>query len=324
MTSELVESALAHHRRRFLLALAMIPLSWIPPDRLPAALLVLMPGRYLNFGALTFVALLIGLLGSRRAALEPPGAAFLSCGLLARRPQHAVGVPRTPSQHPLSESRQAAADRLDGRCRAARRRRMEEQRQRAKSKEPSHPSHPLHPLHLSHLLHLFLLSLVVLMTMHQHGELSGAHFHDRTNDVFFADIARGPGVLLVAGDLHLIQLRTRRPVLLDTGALDTVMYSLETGAPMQRMLRDIYGLDLLQSSARRRWCGPDSGALAPRHLGTVLAGTSGARSGAISASRRSSRTRTGRCSCLSRLRAGACCSMTFQALKADILSALQA
>ncbi len=119
---------------------------------------------------------------------------------------------------------------------------MEEQRARAKSEEPSHPSHPLHPLHLSH---LFLLSLVVLMTMHQHGELSGAHFHDRTNDVFFADIARGPGVLLVAGDLHLIQLRTRRPVLLDTGALDTVMYSLETGAPMQRMLRDIYGLDLL-------------------------------------------------------------------------------
>ena len=82
------------------------------------------------------------------------------------------------------------------------------------------------------------------MTMHQHAERSGAHFNDRTNDVFFADIAAGPGVLLVAGDLHLIQLRTRRPILLDTGALDTVMYSLETGAAMQRMLRDIYGLDL--------------------------------------------------------------------------------
>ncbi len=82
------------------------------------------------------------------------------------------------------------------------------------------------------------------MTMHQHAEQSGAHFSDRTNDVFFADIAARPGVLLVAGDLHLIQLRTRRPVLLDTGALDTVMYSLETGAAMQRMLREIYGLDL--------------------------------------------------------------------------------
>jgi hypothetical protein len=91
---------------------------------------------------------------------------------------------------------------------------------------------------------LAVLGLVVVMTLYQHAERSGAHFNDRTNDVFFADIAARPGVLLVAGDLHLIQLRTRRPVLLDTGALDTVMYSLETGAAMQRMLRDIYGLDL--------------------------------------------------------------------------------
>ena len=37
---------------------------------------------------------------------------------------------------------------------------------------------------------------------------------------------------------------TRRPVLVDSGALDTVMYSLETGAAMQRILREAYGLDL--------------------------------------------------------------------------------
>jgi hypothetical protein len=85
---------------------------------------------------------------------------------------------------------------------------------------------------------------VILMTMHQHAEQSGAHFNDRTNDVFFADVAARSGVLLVAGDLYLVQLRTRRPVLLDAGALDTVMYSLETGAAMQRILRDVYGLDL--------------------------------------------------------------------------------
>src|SRR5687767_7901187 len=46
-----------------LLALIMIPISWIPPDRLPSALLVLMPGRYLNYGAFTFVAMIVGLLG---------------------------------------------------------------------------------------------------------------------------------------------------------------------------------------------------------------------------------------------------------------------
>ena len=65
-----------------LLAIAMVPLSWIPPDELPSALLVLMPGRYLNFGALVFVALLIGLLGSCRAVWSRLVLLFLSCGLL--------------------------------------------------------------------------------------------------------------------------------------------------------------------------------------------------------------------------------------------------
>ena len=221
------------------MALAMIPLSWIPPDRLPAALLVLMPGRYLNFAAMTFVALIFGLLASRRQLWSSLVLLFLTCGLLAGDQsmlweflQRHHGIRYQSHVRPLHVIWMASAALLAGAA-------WKSRQQRAKSEVPSHPSHPLH------LSHLLLLSLVVLMTMHQHGELSGAHFHDRTNDVFFADIARAPGVLLVAGDLHLIQLRTRRPVLLDTGALDTVMYSLETGGPMQRMLRDIYGLDLL-------------------------------------------------------------------------------
>ena len=66
-----------------LVALVMIPISWIPPERLPAALLVLMPGRYLNFGAMTFVALLIGLLASRRELWSRLVLLFVTCGLLA-------------------------------------------------------------------------------------------------------------------------------------------------------------------------------------------------------------------------------------------------
>ena len=61
----------------------MIPLSWIPPDRLPAALLVLMPGRYLNFAAMTFVALIFGLLAGRRQLWSSLVLLFLTCGLLA-------------------------------------------------------------------------------------------------------------------------------------------------------------------------------------------------------------------------------------------------
>ena len=87
-----------------LLSVAMVPLSWIPPDRLPSALLVLMPGRYLNFGALTFVAMLIGLLGSCRAIWSRLVLLFLSCGLLVTSRSMLVGVSRASSQHSVSDS----------------------------------------------------------------------------------------------------------------------------------------------------------------------------------------------------------------------------
>ena len=235
-----------------LLALLMIPLSWIPPERLPSALLVLMPGRYLNFAAMTFVALLIGLLASRRQLWYRIVLLLLTCGLLAG--DHSMlweflerhhGVHYQSHVRPLHIVWMATAALL-ARTWWERREHLEGTGQTAESRSAPHLSHLLHPLHLSHLV---LLALIVLMTLHQHDELSGAHFNDRTNDLFFADIARGPGVLLIAGDLRLVQLRTRRAVLLDTGALDTVMYSLETGAAMQRMLREIYGLDLLHPPA---------------------------------------------------------------------------
>jgi len=69
-------------------------------------------------------------------------------------------------------------------------------------------------------------------------------FRDRTNDTLFAHAARGRGLLLTGGDLHLIQLRTRRPVLLDGGGLDGLAYALEAGPEMDRILRNVYGIDL--------------------------------------------------------------------------------
>lgn len=219
-----------------LLALALIPLSWIPPERLPAALLVMMPGRYLNFGAMTFVAVLAGLIASRRDLWSRFLLLFLSAGLLLG--DHSMLWEFLEHHHqlryespirPLYVVWLSAAALLTGSLWSAR------------ESGASQPLRVSHPLRVSQLL---LLGSVVLMTLHQDAGRSGAHFSDRTNDVFFADVASHPGVLLVAGDLHLIQLRTRRPVLLDTGALDTVMYSLETGGSMQRILREVYGLDL--------------------------------------------------------------------------------
>jgi hypothetical protein len=223
-----------------LLALMMIPISWIPPEKLPSALLVLMPGRYLNFAALTFVAMLIGLLASRPELWSRLVLLFLSCGLLAGSRsmlweflEHHHNIQLQLEVRPMQIVWLSAAALLAGAFWT-----------RWKHDQPRPPKGGHYRDRILRPVTIILLALVVLMTMHQRAERSGAHFNDRTNDVFFADVAARPGVLLLAGDLYLIQLRTRRPVLLDAGALDTVMYSLETGAAMQRMLREIYGLDL--------------------------------------------------------------------------------
>jgi hypothetical protein len=73
----------------------------------------------------------------------------------------------------------------------------------------------------------------------------GAHiFIDRTNNVVLSAAAAGPGLLLTTGDAHLMQLRTRRPMLIDTGALDTIPYTPGSGPVLERVLRDIYAVDL--------------------------------------------------------------------------------
>ena len=53
------------------------------------------------------------------------------------------------------------------------------------------------------------------------------------------------GLVLTGGSLHLIQLRTRRPVLIDGGGLDALPYATEAGPEMRRVLSDVYGIDLL-------------------------------------------------------------------------------
>jgi hypothetical protein len=69
-------------------------------------------------------------------------------------------------------------------------------------------------------------------------------FIDRTNNTVLAAASTSPGLLLTMGDAHLMQLRTRRPMLVDTGALDTIPYTPGSGPMLYRILRDIYGVDL--------------------------------------------------------------------------------
>jgi hypothetical protein len=80
-------------------------------------------------------------------------------------------------------------------------------------------------------------------------------FRDRTNDALFRTAALSPGLLLTGANLHLVQLRTRHPVLLDGGGLDGLPYALESGPAMQQILLDVYGLDLFDPPAEARRTG---------------------------------------------------------------------
>ncbi|MSO45423.1 MAG: hypothetical protein EXQ59_01465 [Acidobacteria bacterium] len=68
---------------------------------------------------------------------------------------------------------------------------------------------------------------------------------DQTTDSLFATVRARPGLLLTASDLRLIQLRTRRAVLLDGAAIDGLAYVLEAAPATERILRDVYGVNLL-------------------------------------------------------------------------------
>ncbi len=71
-----------------------------------------------------------------------------------------------------------------------------------------------------------------------------SYYRDRTNEpVFGAMAAETEGLALTAGSYQLVQLYTRRPILLDGGATDTVAYAPDTGPAMRRILRDVYEID---------------------------------------------------------------------------------
>jgi len=80
-------------------------------------------------------------------------------------------------------------------------------------------------------------------------------FVERTNDTALQLAADGQGLLLTGGNLHLMQLRTRRPVLLDGGGLDGIAYSISAAPQMERILRDVYGVDYFHPPEEARRTG---------------------------------------------------------------------
>jgi hypothetical protein len=226
------------------LSLVLMCISWIPPERLPLLLLVLMPGRLMNFDALVYAAMLIGLLGAYRRWWSQLLILLLIAGLLAG--EHSMlwdwlrekrNVDVFSQVRTLWVMAGVSVALLIG---------------AAMEKKGVVPLLPGKRLFQCGAIALLLVAIGLTLGFSRARALV---FRDRTNDVFFAQVAAGQGVLATAGDLHLIQLKTRRPVLLDGGGLDGVMYSLDAGPEMRRILGEVYGVDLLDPPDEARGAG---------------------------------------------------------------------
>ncbi len=68
---------------------------------------------------------------------------------------------------------------------------------------------------------------------------------DWRNDPFFAQVHRGKGTLATVGGMRLTQLLGRRPILLEVTSLNQLPYVPESGPEMNRVLRAVYGEDLM-------------------------------------------------------------------------------
>jgi hypothetical protein len=242
------------------LSVGLVFVSWLPPDSVPITLLVLMPSRLLNINAMIAVAVLFGLLGAYRSgAASHVVTALLSLGLLLgdssalwgflpggpwvvwRRyidPLQVVGIAAVAL---IVVAVSPAAD-------AAR------SGQRAAGEPGSRGARGR--LASARIVSGSLLGsaaiLLLLLGWQRASNLGWASFGDAAERALFETAAAGEGLLLTGGDLHLIQLRTRRPVLIDGGGLDALPYSLEAAPEMERILREVYGIDLFHPPREAR------------------------------------------------------------------------
>lgn len=229
------------------MSLAFVFLSWMPPDRLPMTLSILMPARLLNVNVMIVAPLLLGLMGVYRQKLSVQLLTLmLLCGLLlergsmfwdwvAERQWQAWSLRFDPTVV-LELSGLAlvcvALSIWNGRAEAGTARAISAMsgNMRRITTVAARVS--------SFAVILFAAGLVWRVTA------PTSPFRDRTNDPFFAAAASDHrGLIVTAGTFQLVQLYTRRPVLIDSGALDTISYAPESGPAIARILRDVYGID---------------------------------------------------------------------------------
>jgi hypothetical protein len=239
-------------------------LSFIPPASLPSMLLVLMPGRLVNFGAFVAVAVLIGLLGhaskNRLGFWSRLFALYLSVGLLiGNRSMLWDWIERSDGnvvQHALRNVLTGAETRplqilltvtvlLIVVTAIVARSATTQQPAGEELPQPATVARPTRLLmNATYGLIVTVLAGVIVLLWQWPAQPGASIFVDRTNNLALGQVAKDSGLLLTGGDIQLIQIRTRRPILINGGGLDGLPYALESGPALERILRDVYAIDL--------------------------------------------------------------------------------
>jgi hypothetical protein len=238
------------------LSLALVALTWVPAARLPQWLLVLMPGRLLNAASMMCVPMLLGLIALYRRTTWGSilGLGFVLALTIVDR---SAVRPALESRLTLPSLRPVQLIQMTTLVLFILVLRAWNQRRLAGDSRPlaAHAT-PLPILRIP--ARAFMLIALVTLTAWAWRQPTAnlpAIYIDRTNDTALRLAADGRGLLLTGGNLHLIQLRTRRPVLLDGGGLDGIAYSIAAAPQMEEILRDVYGVDYFHPPEEARRTG---------------------------------------------------------------------
>lgn len=202
-----------------MLALGGIVFSHIAPEQIPSWLLALMPARLTSFGIVSYLITAFGLLRSARNSKAAVWSEFaLILMLLLKRKLVLLLILPAVLALIFKFIKGPASSEL---------------------------------LRKAALIPLFLLAFYFTgWEAFANGRENIGLLNDSTSDPLYAAAAQGSGYLLLAPGVSGMQLLTRRPVLLDPEALDVIPYVPEAAAPMETLLRDIYGVELFAPQAR--------------------------------------------------------------------------
>lgn len=214
-------------------------LSLLPPEWLPNSLIIGMPARLLNMGLFAAVPVIVGVLSSGRSQWSRWTAAAAAALLILSSP-HVIGFDQSTLLLAIAGVATVLAF-------VDRRLPVED------STSPDRAAFAGRPIVLAAVI-VVAMAFVVVVLLPRSPLLSESRtdLRDTTPDPVLAVAATREGHLATAGDLSLVQLRTRRTVLIDGLTLDSLPYAIESGPTVDGILRMVYDMDLFAPPAAAR------------------------------------------------------------------------